>query len=66
MTFTETSIMQEPPVTLNGVKLTVNEDHIVFYEDNTNVGAATVIVAGRGSYAGSRYTNAEFQFEPIE
>lgn len=43
-----------PPVTvrLGGALLAANEDYTVSYSDNTDVGMATVTVAGKGGYYG--------------
>ena len=42
-----------PTVTLNGKTLTAGTDYSVSYENNTNVGTASVIITGTGSYSGS-------------
>lgn len=43
-----------PSVTVvyDGVTLVANTDYFVAYNDNTNVGAATVVVTGTGSFTG--------------
>ena len=54
----------EPTVTVkDGSKtLTAGTDYTVTYKDNTNVGAATVTVTGKGNYAGS--VSKTFTIEP--
>lgn len=44
-----------PSVTVvyEGATLVVNTDYFVAYNDNTNVGAATVVVTGTGSFTGT-------------
>ncbi len=42
-----------PVVTLGGVTLTKDVDYTVSYSNNTNIGTATVVITGIGSYAGS-------------
>ena len=42
-----------PTVVLNGKTLTAGTDYTVSYENNTNVGTASVIITGTGSYSGS-------------
>lgn len=42
-----------PTVTLDGKTLAAGTDYIVSYENNKNVGKASVIITGTGSYSGS-------------
>lgn len=42
-----------PTVTLNGKPLTAGTDYTVRYENNINVGTASVIITGTGSYSGT-------------
>lgn len=42
-----------PTVTLNGKTLTAGTDYTVSYENNINVGTASVIITGIGSYSGT-------------
>lgn len=45
---------KEPPLSImyNGSNLKVNEDYTVSYENNTNIGTATVKITGKGNYMG--------------
>ncbi len=45
-----------PPVTVsyNGTELVGGTDYSVTYENNVNVGTATVTIAGQGNYAGTK------------
>lgn len=42
-----------PTVTLNGKTLAAGTDYTVSYENNTNVGTASVVITGTGSYSGT-------------
>ncbi len=58
--FTTKSITPDSvTVTLDGVTLVAGTDYTLSYEDNKDVGTATVIVTGAGDYAGSE-TSATF------
>lgn len=50
-----TGTPRTPAVTVayDGVTLVVNTDYFVSYNDNTNVGAATVVVTGTGTFTGT-------------
>lgn len=51
---------QEPGITIAG--LSENTDYTVAYDNNINVGTATVIVTGKGNYEGTK--SAEFTIKP--
>lgn len=49
----------KPPVTMtyNGKTLTEGTDYTLSYENNINVGTATVTITGKGNFAGTRTKN---------
>ena len=51
-----------PTVTWNGKVLVVGTDYTVGYSDNTGAGTATVTVAGKGNFSGSK--SASFTIAP--
>ncbi len=54
-TYTGSAITQTPAVVLEaGSKLTTGTDYEVTYKDNTNAGTATVVITGKGRYAGTK------------
>ena len=55
-TYTGKAITQSITVTLNDVPLKKNVDYKISYENNTNVGKATLIVTGIGNYTGTKKT----------
>ena len=52
--FTGKKAKQVPLVKFQGVKLKVGRDYTLTYKNNKNAGKATVIVNGRGAFAGSK------------
>ena len=61
-TYTGSALKPLPTVTFNGAALTKDKDYSLSYKNNTNVGAATVTVTGKGIYTGS--LNASFSIVP--
>lgn len=63
--FTYTGAYITPAVTvvLNGAKLTENKDYAVIYTNNRDIGTATVIVTGIGSYYGEVMTTFTIERE---
>lgn len=54
LAYTGKKLRQDPTVKLNGKKLTRGKDYKIVYQGNrTNVGKATFLVKGMGSYTGS-------------
>ena len=54
-TYTGKEIIPEFTVKYKGKELTRDEDYaVVRYENNKNVGTATIVIEGRGGYAGTR------------
>ena len=49
-TYTGAAQQPKPVVTYSGKTLTLNTDYTLSYQNNVNVGTATVIVSGKGSY----------------
>ncbi len=60
--WTGSEITQTPVVTFEGETLAEGTDYELVYENNTNVGTATVTVTGKGNYTGA-VTN-EFAITP--
>lgn len=58
-----TSKTPDVTVTLNGTALSLNIDYIVSYNNNTNIGMATVTVTGIGNYMGTVAKNFEIYKE---
>lgn len=56
---------QKPLVTVKDgrKKLVKNKDYIIYYSDNLHAGTATVIIKGKGNYAGTD-TTATFEIKP--
>ncbi|MGI6079018.1 MAG: MBG domain-containing protein, partial [Fastidiosipilaceae bacterium] len=63
--FTGAEHRPEPAVTDGGAVLTIDVDYTLSYENNINVGTATVNVTGMGSYLGS-YGTGTFTITPAE
>ena len=57
--------LQKPAVTVtvNGKKLSKDKDYTVTYKNNLHAGTATVIVTGKGNYAGMK-GEAKFTINP--
>ncbi|MBO4289906.1 MAG: leucine-rich repeat protein [Lachnospiraceae bacterium] len=53
MTYTGEALTPSPIVKIGGTELTAGTDYEVAYENNTNVGTATVTITGIGSFTGS-------------
>ena len=53
-TYNGKAITQTPMVKIGSTILTLNSDYTVSYKNNTNVGIATVIITGRGTYTGTK------------
>ena len=56
-TYTGKAIAPVPTLTFNGKKLTANTDYTVAYQNNTNVGTATVTITGKGNFTGTKTVN---------
>ena len=52
-TYTGKQQRQSPTVKLGGTVLEKGRDYALSYRNNTNAGTATIIVSGKGNYAGS-------------
>lgn len=61
-TYTGTEVRPVPVVKSGRVVLTEGEDYEVSYQDNIKVGTATVMITGKGSYAGVK--KAAFKIVP--
>ena len=57
--FTGWAITPQPTVSLGGKTLVKDRDYKLFYSNNTDVGTATIYVAGENDYTG--YKSAEFK-----
>ncbi|MDO5137436.1 MAG: leucine-rich repeat protein [Oscillospiraceae bacterium] len=53
-TYTGSAITQDPIVKIGDKTLTKNTDYTVSYQNNTNVGTATVTITGKGNYASKK------------
>ena len=51
--FTGNPVTQSVVVKYGSETLKVNEDYVVSYENNTNVGDAAIIISGKGKYTGT-------------
>ena len=51
-TYTGKEVTQAPVVKLDSATLKLNTDYTVTYENNKNVGTATVTITGKGDYSG--------------
>jgi hypothetical protein len=56
-TYTGTAITPDVAVTMNGNLLTRGKDYNVTYSNNINVGTASMVVTGIGSYSGTKTIN---------
>ena len=63
-TYTGGAIVQAPRVTIGSDVLTADTDYTLQYEDNRNVGTATVTVTGIGHYEGS--VSGTFRINPAD
>lgn len=52
--YTGKNIIPTPAVTLDGKKLILNEDYVLSYRDNQNIGQATITATGIGNYKGTK------------
>lgn len=53
-TYTGSAVTPALTVTMKKTALVENRDYTVAYENNTNIGTATVILTGTGAYAGTK------------
>ena len=53
-TYTGKALKPAPKVVLKGKTLKVGKDYTVSYKKNVNVGTATVVIKGKGSYTGTK------------
>lgn len=61
--YTGNAITPEPTIAVDGRTLTKDTDYILTYENNTNVGTATVKVEFKGNYSGQ--TSVDFEITPF-
>ncbi len=54
LTYTGSALTPIPTITYNGKTLVENTDYTLAYKNNTDVGTATITIAGTGNYTGSR------------
>ncbi len=59
--YTGKAICPEPYVAFDGVKLEKDVDYKLLYENNVNIGTASVIVNGIGAYSGTAKQNYRIQ-----
>ena len=52
--YTGKALTQSPVVKIGSTTLDVDTDYTVAYNNNTNVGTATVIITGKGNYTGTK------------
>lgn len=64
-TYTGKAICPTPAVKLGGKTLAKGTDYTLTYRNNVNVGLATVVVTGKGSYTGSVQRSFAIQAVPI-
>ena len=64
-TYTGSALTPTVTVKDGGKTLTEGTDYTVNYENNTNVGSATVIVAGKGNYTDSKTAQFTINAKPI-
>lgn len=62
MTYTGEELIPEVIVKVNGVTLTEGKDYTLTFSSNVEVGTASVLVTGKGSYTGN--VTAEFEIIP--
>lgn len=65
-TYTGNAITPDVVVTMNGRTLNRGTDYTVTYSNNTNVGTATMTVAGIGSFSGTKTINYVIEAKNIE
>ena len=63
-TYTGSAITPEPLVIAGSLSLTKGEDYTYSYENNTNVGTATVRATFQGTYASLGYVEKTFTIKP--
>lgn len=63
--YTGGEVAPAPAIWLNGIMLRAGEDYTVRYENNVNVGTATMIVTGVGEYGGEARTTFEIEARNI-
>ena len=61
-TYTGKALKPAPTVKVNGKKLKKGTDYKVSYKDNTEIGTATIIIKGKGTYVGTKILN--FKIKP--
>ena len=59
--YTGKAVKQDPDVTLNGVKLKENRDYELSYENNVEVGTATIYITGKGNMTGKLKANFQIK-----
>ena len=56
-TYTGKAQTQNPTVKINGITLKAGTDYTISYQNNTNAGTATVTIAGKGMFTGTKPVN---------
>ncbi len=56
-TYTGKAQTQSPTVKINGITLKEGTDYTITYQNNTNAGTATVTIAGKGMFTGTKPVN---------
>lgn len=52
--YTGSTLTPDPKVTFEGKTLVKDVDYVISYKDNVNAGTASMTIAGKGAYAGSK------------
>ena len=64
-TFTGSGITPEPAVTYNGITLVKDSDYTLSYENNVNVGTATINITFKGNYSGTTVKQFEITAKQV-
>ena len=64
-TYTGEALRPALDVSLNGVELVDGTDYDAFYEDNINIGTATVTISGKGNFTGTTSTTFDIVEEHV-
>ena len=64
-TYTGLPVTPSVTVSVKGKTLTKDKDYAVNYKDNTDAGTATVIVSGKGNYAGISSSTFTIKAKPV-
>ena len=63
-TYTGKALTPQPTVKIGSKTLKKDVDYTVSYKNNINVGTATVVVAGKGNYSGSKASTFKINSKP--